>query len=46
MFLTPVFPFYSGPTLILALTRENAVAHWRGLLGPTALEEAKEDPNR
>ncbi|OPJ67374.1 thioredoxin domain-containing protein 3 [Patagioenas fasciata monilis] len=35
----------SGPTLILALTRENAVAHWRGLLGPTALEEAKEDPN-
>nr|XP_021139909.1 thioredoxin domain-containing protein 3 isoform X2 [Columba livia] len=35
----------SGPTLILALTRENAVAHWRGLLGPKTLEEAKEDPN-
>ncbi|XP_065485830.1 thioredoxin domain-containing protein 3 [Caloenas nicobarica] len=35
----------SGPTLILALTRENAVAHWRGLLGPTTLEGAEEDPN-
>ncbi|XP_063033142.1 thioredoxin domain-containing protein 3 [Melospiza melodia melodia] len=34
----------SGPTLILALTRENAVAHWRSLLGPKILEEAKENP--
>ncbi|NXF80622.1 TXND3 protein, partial [Sclerurus mexicanus] len=35
----------SGPTLVLALTRENAVAHWRSLLGPKTLEEAcKENP--
>ncbi|NXF04532.1 TXND3 protein, partial [Smithornis capensis] len=35
----------SGPTLVLALTRENAVAHWRSLLGPKTLEEAcKEEP--
>ncbi|NXY36581.1 TXND3 protein, partial [Pomatorhinus ruficollis] len=34
----------SGPTLVLALTRENAVSHWRGLLGPKILEEAKENP--
>ncbi|KAJ7415817.1 Thioredoxin domain-containing protein 3 [Willisornis vidua] len=36
----------SGPTLVLALTRENAVAHWRSLLGPKVLEEAcKENPD-
>ncbi|XP_050174052.1 thioredoxin domain-containing protein 3 [Myiozetetes cayanensis] len=36
----------SGPTLVLALTRENAVAHWRNLLGPKTLEEAcKENPD-
>ncbi|NXM62714.1 TXND3 protein, partial [Illadopsis cleaveri] len=34
----------SGPTLVLALTRENAVSHWRSLLGPKILEEAKENP--
>ncbi|NXO64552.1 TXND3 protein, partial [Phainopepla nitens] len=34
----------SGPTLVLALTRENAVSHWRNLLGPKTLEEAKENP--
>ncbi|XP_063276405.1 thioredoxin domain-containing protein 3 [Prinia subflava] len=34
----------SGATLVLALTRENAVSHWRGLLGPKTLEEAKENP--
>ncbi|NXM86832.1 TXND3 protein, partial [Oenanthe oenanthe] len=34
----------SGPTLVLALTRENAVSHWRDLLGPKTLEEAKENP--
>ncbi|KAM7071276.1 thioredoxin domain-containing protein 6-like [Acridotheres tristis] len=32
----------SGPTLLLALTGENAVSHWRVLLGPKTLEEAKE----
>ncbi|NXD19450.1 TXND3 protein, partial [Spelaeornis formosus] len=34
----------SGPTLVLALTRENAISHWRNLLGPKTLEEAKENP--
>ncbi|KAM6315241.1 thioredoxin domain-containing protein 3 [Aegotheles albertisi] len=35
-----------GPTLVLALTRENAVSHWRNLLGPKTIEEAKqENPN-
>ncbi|NWT65380.1 TXND3 protein, partial [Prunella himalayana] len=34
----------SGPTLVLALTGENAVAHWRSLLGPKTLEEAMEKP--
>lgn len=45
--LNASFPLYSGPTLVLALTRENAVAHWRNLLGPKTVEEAKkENPNR
>ncbi|NXN57423.1 TXND3 protein, partial [Rynchops niger] len=36
----------SGPTLVLALSRENAIAHWRDLLGPKTVEEAKkENPN-
>ncbi|XP_028940627.1 thioredoxin domain-containing protein 3 [Antrostomus carolinensis] len=36
----------SGPTLVLALTRVNAVAHWRDLLGPKTLEKAtKENPD-
>ncbi|OWK59223.1 Thioredoxin domain-containing protein 3 [Lonchura striata] len=43
-FFNALFPMYSGPTLILALTRENAVSHWRSLLGPKILEEAKENP--
>ncbi|XP_010126705.1 PREDICTED: thioredoxin domain-containing protein 3 [Chlamydotis macqueenii] len=33
----------SGPTLVLALTRENAVQHWRHLLGPKIVEEAKKE---
>ncbi|XP_010000461.1 PREDICTED: thioredoxin domain-containing protein 3 [Chaetura pelagica] len=33
----------SGPTLILALTRENAVEHWRSLLGPKVVETAKKE---
>ncbi|KAK6490400.1 thioredoxin domain-containing protein 3-like protein isoform X1 [Huso huso] len=32
----------SGPILALALTREDAVQHWRNLLGPKKLEDAKE----
>ncbi|KAM6421906.1 thioredoxin domain-containing protein 3 [Rhynochetos jubatus] len=36
----------SGPTLVLALTQENAIAHWRDLLGPKTVEGAeKENPN-
>ncbi|XP_010191671.1 PREDICTED: LOW QUALITY PROTEIN: thioredoxin domain-containing protein 3 [Mesitornis unicolor] len=36
----------SGPTLVLALTRENAISHWRDLLGPKVVEEAKrKNPN-
>ncbi|XP_068792015.1 thioredoxin domain-containing protein 3 isoform X2 [Struthio camelus] len=31
----------SGPTLVLALTRENAIKRWRELLGPKTVEEAK-----
>jgi len=40
------FLFYSGPTLVLALTRQNAIQHWRDLLGPKTIEEAKKVPNR
>ncbi|KAK6293158.1 thioredoxin domain-containing protein 6 [Coregonus clupeaformis] len=32
----------SGPVLALALTREDAIQHWRGLLGPKVLDVAKE----
>uniref|UniRef100_A0A8C7RR76 Nucleoside diphosphate kinase-like domain-containing protein n=1 Tax=Oncorhynchus mykiss TaxID=8022 RepID=A0A8C7RR76_ONCMY len=32
----------SGPVLALALTRDDAIQHWRGLLGPKVLDEAKE----
>ncbi|XP_061443458.1 thioredoxin domain-containing protein 3 [Rhineura floridana] len=32
----------SGPTLALALVRENAIQKWRGLLGPKIVEEAKQ----
>ncbi|MBN3324653.1 TXND3 protein, partial [Atractosteus spatula] len=31
----------SGPVLALALTREDAVQHWRKLLGPKTIDEAK-----
>ncbi|NWX90215.1 TXND3 protein, partial [Nothoprocta pentlandii] len=33
----------SGPTLALALTRVNAVEHWRKLLGPKTVEDAKKN---
>ncbi|XP_038628413.1 thioredoxin domain-containing protein 3 isoform X2 [Tachyglossus aculeatus] len=33
----------SGPTLALALVRENAVQRWRDLLGPKVVENAKEE---
>lgn len=39
-----LFPllYRSGPVLALALTRDDAIQHWRGLLGPKVLDEAKE----
>ncbi|XP_063284788.1 thioredoxin domain-containing protein 6 [Pelobates fuscus] len=30
----------SGPTLALALVKDNAVSHWRNILGPVSLEKA------
>ncbi|XP_015666653.1 thioredoxin domain-containing protein 3 [Protobothrops mucrosquamatus] len=41
------FPFLleqmtSGPTLALALVRENAIQNWRDLIGPKIVQEAKE----
>nr|XP_033786117.1 thioredoxin domain-containing protein 3 isoform X2 [Geotrypetes seraphini] len=33
----------SGPVLLLALSRENAVQHWIQLLGPKDVQEAKEN---
>ncbi|NXU81373.1 TXND3 protein, partial [Oreotrochilus melanogaster] len=33
----------SGPTLVLALTRENAIEHWRNRLGPKTVEMAKKE---
>ncbi|KAG7264877.1 hypothetical protein CRUP_013491, partial [Coryphaenoides rupestris] len=35
----------SGPVLALVLARENAVKHWRDILGPADLTQAKEDPD-
>ncbi|KAJ7322679.1 hypothetical protein JRQ81_018966 [Phrynocephalus forsythii] len=32
----------SGPTLALALVKENAIQKWRDLLGPKTVQEAKE----
>ena len=38
--------FCSGPMLALCLAREDAVSGWRDMLGPTELQEAKEQqPN-
>ncbi|KAJ8010674.1 hypothetical protein DPEC_G00077580 [Dallia pectoralis] len=44
---TDYFPCFinhmtSGPLLALALTRTDAILHWRRLLGPTVVDEAKE----
>ncbi|XP_064409232.1 thioredoxin domain-containing protein 6 isoform X2 [Latimeria chalumnae] len=33
----------SGPILALALSREDAIQHWRKLLGPENIEKAKEE---
>ena len=37
------FSFLSGPFLVLALAREDAIEGWRQLLGPKKVEEAKEE---
>ena len=34
--------YFSGPTQLLVLSREDAVSGWRALMGPTDPEEAKE----
>ncbi|KAK2651858.1 hypothetical protein Ddye_011714 [Dipteronia dyeriana] len=31
----------SGPVLVMVLEKENAIAHWRGLIGPTDARKAK-----
>ncbi|XP_038666330.1 thioredoxin domain-containing protein 3-like [Scyliorhinus canicula] len=43
--LPPGFIEYmiSGPILVLVLMRDNAIKHWRSLLGPHDLETAKEE---
>ncbi|NXY46803.1 TXND3 protein, partial [Ceuthmochares aereus] len=33
----------TGPTLVLALSGENAIAHWRDLLGPKTIERTKKE---
>ncbi|XP_007455399.1 PREDICTED: thioredoxin domain-containing protein 3 [Lipotes vexillifer] len=32
----------SGPSLVLVLVRENGLGHWKQLIGPSTVEEAKE----
>lgn len=35
------FMFDSGPVLVMILQKEDAVAHWRDLIGPTDARKAK-----
>lgn len=35
------FSFISGPVLIMVLEKENAVADWRAMIGPTDARKAK-----
>ena len=38
---------FSGPTLFMVLSKEDAVENWRGVIGPTDPTQAKEQaPNR
>ena len=34
---------FSGPTLFMVLSREDAVYGWRSLMGPTDPSQAKEE---
>ena len=38
-----VIYIFSGPTLFMILSREDAVDGWRSLMGPTNPENAKEE---
>lgn len=41
------FISFSGKTLFMVLTKEDAVENWRGALGPTDPQKAKEEaPDR
>ena len=40
--LTFFFFSNSGPSLALVLVRENGLGHWKQLIGPSNVEEAKE----
>ena len=42
-----VYYSFSGPSLFMVLTREDAVIGWRALMGPKDPEQAKqENPDR
>lgn len=34
---------YSGPVLALALARTGAVHHWKNMLGPSDVNQAREE---
>ena len=36
-----MFPFISGPVLVMVLEKVNAIADWRALIGPTDARKAK-----
>lgn len=43
----PIFPYLtafmsSGPIVVLTLARDDAVAHWKSIIGPANITEAKE----
>ncbi|KAG4196008.1 hypothetical protein ERO13_A06G143750v2 [Gossypium hirsutum] len=41
LILSVTFMFDSGPVLVMILVKEDAVAHWRDLIGPTDAGKAK-----
>lgn len=43
LFVLPLFLFFdSGKTMFLVLSKEDAVAGWRSVMGPTDPTEAKD----